>query len=184
MTYVLDADAQIAAARANLWRYLRSRRAWIRMGIGLLVMLAIGAVLGVAIGEDPLWWMLVFAAEMAVLFPLIYGLLYLFLPRRIRRLVAQSAIWRRPVEVTWSTAGMSARSPHGETELAWTDYHGWYAARSGFCYHLYSLLQRPAISGRPGLGPRRWAGTGAARDPRSIGPAPALSRFARAGPAR
>ncbi|MDH4746311.1 YcxB family protein [Sphingomonas sp. CBMAI 2297] len=150
VTYVLDADAQIAAARANLWRYLRSSRAWIRMGIGLLVMLAIGAVLGVAIGEDPLWWMLVFAAEMAVLFPLIYGLLYLFLPRRIRRLVAQSAIWRRPVEVTWSTAGMSARSPHGETELAWTDYHGWYAARSGFLLYFndqqYQVVPASALA--------------------------------------
>lgn len=150
VTYVLDADAQIAAARANLWRYLRSRRAWIRMGIGLLLMLAIGAVLGVAIGEDPLWWMLVFAAEMVVLFPLIYGLLYLFLPRRIRRLVAQSAIWQRPVEASWSAAGMSARSPHGETELAWTDYHGWYVARSGFLLYFndqqYQVVPASALA--------------------------------------
>lgn len=158
VTYVLGADAQIAAARANLWRYLRSRRAWIRMGIGLLVLLALGLVAGLATDENPLWWMLILVGEMVVLVPLIYLVLYLVLPRRVRRLVSQSTIWQRPVEVTWSAAGVSSRSANGDTEMAWDDYHGWHAARTGFLLFFndqqYQVVPASALTAGQGEGLR------------------------------
>lgn len=158
VTYVLDADAQIAAARANLWRYLRSRRAWIRMGIGLVAAMLLGLVLGLCSGGDLLWWMLILVVELVVLVPLIYLAMLLVLPRRIRRLVSQSAIWQRPVAVTWSAAGMSSRSANGDTEMAWGDYHGWHAARTGFLLFFndqqYQVVPASALAAGQGEGLR------------------------------
>lgn len=152
VTYVLDADAQIAAAKAHLWRYMRSRRGLTRLAVGVPVLLAIGAGIGLATGEDPLWWIGLLAIEIVVLFPLIYLLLFLTIPRRVRRLVSQSTIWTAPVTVTWSAAGLSSDAVNGTTELAWRDYHAWHPARTGFLLYFNDLQYQviPALALAPG----------------------------------
>ncbi|MEP9358982.1 YcxB family protein [Sphingomonas sp. KR3-1] len=152
VTYVLGEEPQIAAAKAHLWRYMRSRRGLTRMAIGIPIMLVLGAVLGLALGEDPLWWMLIFAVEIVLLVPLIYLLLFPAAPRRIRRLVSQSPIWKQPVTVTWSAAGLSSDAAVGTTALAWADYHAWHKAPAGFLLYFNDLQYQviPASALAPG----------------------------------
>ena len=133
VTYSLDAPIQIAAAQANLRRQILSRRTAIRIGVAMVLFAAIGAVFGVATGDsDPLALSGIFAAEVAVIFPLLYLGLYALVGRRVRRLVAQSPLAGDSVEACWSEAGFSSRTPRGKTDIAWRDYHGWREAPAGF----------------------------------------------------
>jgi len=149
-TYMLDAEAQIAASRANYRRQIFSRRVAMRMAIAVVLFAGIGAVLGVVLDEDPVWLALLCAGEVLVFFPVLFVALYFQVPRRVRRLVNQSAIWREPVSVTWSTAGVSSHSANGTTELGWADYHGWHESRSGFLLYFndqqYQVVPASALA--------------------------------------
>jgi hypothetical protein len=137
VTYALDEKAQIAASRANFRRRIFSRRMVVRIAVGALVFAGAGLVFGMLIGDpDPLRTALLFGGELLVLVPLMCALLYAVIPRRIRRVVRQNPVAGRPVEACWSAAGLSARSVNGTSELPWSDFYGWHAAKSGFLLYL------------------------------------------------
>lgn len=118
----------IAANRAWLGRYLRQPRTiranlvtlglvaailaaleWVGGGDGRAVLQIAG--LGIVLG---------FAALI-----LCYGVSYLFLPRRARRLFRQSVTLAMPYRYVWSDEGLSYQSDSDSGRRDWADFHRW-----------------------------------------------------------
>ncbi|MGU3421824.1 YcxB family protein [Methylobacterium sp. D54C] len=70
--------------------------------------------------------------SLALLILVLYGVIatiialrWLLVPRQARRMLSESPAAKSPVQLAWSTDGLTANSTYGTGTIPWQDLHGW-----------------------------------------------------------
>lgn len=142
VNYHPDAADYVAASRAAWMRSVRRRRFVMSVAWLALFAVAVGVTIGWFDrgGFDMLGYPLMTLGLFAAWMLLCIGFGWLLLPRRARRLFRQQKSLDQDHLVTWNDAGISYRTPKAVSDLAWSDYHGWYEGRAVFLFMLNDQL--------------------------------------------
>ncbi|MCC2977622.1 YcxB family protein [Sphingomonas sp. PL-96] len=126
--FTLSADDYVSMQRTVFVRQLRSRRFAIRLSLLQAAVLTASLLFFVMAGEplqEAAWLGVLTLLAGTIGLSIVIGGHFLLLPRRARRLFTQQRMLHHPVEVTWDSAGICWRTPHGVTTYPWNQYIAW-----------------------------------------------------------
>lgn len=140
----VDANRELLRGTLIAWRKLPDH------GVTIAVCASVGVFVSLSEGSDPTANMLLFALLGMAGMILFYGVCYLTVPGRTRRLFQQQAGLQVPIHYAWSDAGFGYSSEHASANFAWRDYYRWSEGRHGFMVFLneqiFYLVPRHALT--------------------------------------
>ena len=154
VTYQLTEADYISANRDWFGRALLRWRTLIAASVMMVVIFVIGFAMARFLDGAPLIDQLGLGLSMAgmglVALLFFFGLSFLLLPRRAKRLFRQQTSMHKPLRFAWSSEGCVQGSTHGEGTYVWSDLHRWSNGLSAvLIYHtdnLFFVLPRRVLT--------------------------------------